>query len=106
MIDEVKIGAICYPVVEVHKLKGVDDDGKAVWCLGRFVYAERRIEIDRDLDLVIRPITLLHEVLHGILQNAGLDDQPEPLVRAIAHGVVQVLRDNPGLVTYLTRGDS
>jgi len=45
----------------------------------------------------IRRVTLWHEIVHGILYAAGQTDHDEVLTDAIAHGIVQVLRDNPEL---------
>jgi hypothetical protein len=41
--------------------------------------------------------TLLHEVLHAIEYNAGLEFN-EPYVRAFATGLIPVLRQNPDLL--------
>lgn len=48
--------------------------------------------------------TLLHEVMHGILRQQGrvYDEVPEELyVRALATGLLGVLRSNPEFVEYL-----
>lgn len=54
--------------------------------------------------------TLLHELLHLVMRNTGSDrlmgcrDDEETLVSGMAHGVTELLRRNPGLGEYLTRG--
>lgn len=49
--------------------------------------------------------TVLHEILHGVYGNAGLSpiNDEEQICSAISTGLLQVLRDNPGLVTWLTK---
>jgi hypothetical protein len=49
--------------------------------------------------------TVIHEVLHGLYGNAGLGPmcQEEQVVSALSTGLVQVFRDNPKLVAWLTK---
>ena len=47
--------------------------------------------------------TLVHETLHGIFYLFGLrthvvDEDDEPLIKALAPALLHTLRDNPGLV--------
>lgn len=55
--------------------------------------------------------TLLHEVLHAVWMRAGLqtdfdhvekDSPGERIINVVATGLLQVLRDNPQFVEYLT----
>lgn len=54
----------------------------------------------------VRANTLLHEVMHACLAMAGItdvltDEDEERVVRRLSPLLLQALRDNPGLVTYL-----
>ncbi len=43
-------------------------------------------------------MTLWHEILHGILNGAAqTEEHNEAHIDALAHGIIQVLRDNPQL---------
>jgi hypothetical protein len=49
--------------------------------------------------------TVLHEILHAVYANAGLSplSDEEHVCSAISTGLLQVLRDNPKLVAWLTK---
>ena len=93
MIDKVKIGPITYIITNDDTL---GDSGFA----GQIRYFRSTIAINGDLKPQFALLTLWHEIVHGIMTNAGIphDEQTEPLVNAIAYGVLQVLVDNPDLV--------
>lgn len=93
--DTVKIGPITYTITHEETL---GDSGFA----GQIRYFRSTIAINGDLRPQFALQTLWHEIIHGIMTNAGIphDDQTEPLVNAIAYGVLQVIVDNPALVKY------
>jgi len=76
--------------------------------------ASQRIVLREDNAPDYQAETLLHEVLHQCLRvsscrpdddsKAGLPDVEERAVAAMAGPLLAVLRDNPGLVAYLTAG--
>ena len=90
---QIQIGPIAYEVVEVAELAGA---GPSSLC-GDIDTMRCHIRINADMAAPTKRVTLWHEVLHGILFAAGLSDHDEQLVDALAHGIVQVLRDNPEL---------
>ena len=48
--------------------------------------------------------TLLHEILHGIIYQYGLDiTEEEKVVTTLANGLTTVLVDNPWLVDYIKK---
>lgn len=81
-------------------------------CVGRTVHSDLAIHLRADLAPSFERETTLHEVLHEVLHSvcslAGLqgDDDLDPheerIVAALAPALLQVLRDNPGLLAYLT----
>lgn len=85
---QVAIGPITYKVAEVKTGDSICGDCNTMKCL---------IRINKTMDPQIKRVTLWHEIVHGILFTAGMLDHDEQIVDAIAHGVVQVLRDNPEL---------
>lgn len=66
----------------------------------------RTIVIDGTRSAAGQQETVLHEVLHGIIDltnlRAGDDGEEEKLVSAIAPWLLLVLRENPKLVEYIT----
>lgn len=48
--------------------------------------------------------TLLHEILHGLFAYSGLELKAEELICTyLGTGLMQVFRDNPKLVAWLTK---
>ncbi|MHB8414014.1 MAG: hypothetical protein ACYDB1_01270 [Acidiferrobacteraceae bacterium] len=49
--------------------------------------------------------TLLHEILHGVWEHRKLPDRAyeEATIRALASGLFEVFRDNPGLLSHLNK---
>ena len=49
--------------------------------------------------------TLMHEIVHGILFERGLDEQSadEKLVDGLASGIINLIRSNPKLVAYVVK---
>lgn len=43
-------------------------------------------------------LTVLHEALHGVLYNAGIDEHDEAVIQVFSHGIHQLLSDNKWLV--------
>lgn len=91
MIDSVKIGGITYAITRDATLP---DTGFA----GQIRHHRCQIVIADNLHPVAAQQVLWHEIVHGIMQHAGIAEQPESLVEAISYGVTQVLRDNPGIL--------
>ena len=88
-----RIGAIEYAVVRVKGLS-VDDE-PADGCLA---YLECAIQLEATTAPQLSRVTLWHEILHAILAHSGRQlDHDEDEIEALAHGIVQVLRDNPEL---------
>ena len=85
--DMVKIGPVEYAVKENQRFS--QDN-----LLGQIRYAEQTIEIRPDLASTIAEITLWHEMIHGILFAGGFHDHDEQMLDVLAHGVVQLLKDN------------
>ena len=60
------------------------------------------IQINKNLALETEQDILLHEVLHAVEGQMGLDLQ-DTIIERLATGLLAVLKDNPRLVSYLRR---
>jgi hypothetical protein len=91
----VKIGPHTYRVVEIERLQ---DRGNYRSLCGQIDFRNLTIEIEKGLVGTYKRQTLFHEIIHGVLENAGIrGDHDEQVVDAIATGIVQVLQDNEWL---------
>ncbi len=91
----IRIGPHTYTVKRVKSRKIGGD-------CAQIDYARLSISVSTDLVSTYAKQSLLHEIIHGVLENAGIRDQhDEQLVDAMATGILGVLRDNPDVVSYL-----
>lgn len=90
----VKIGGLDYEVEEVQNLCAEDGLKRLN---GHIIYDACQIKIDQGLNQQVKTVCLWHEILHGILTNAGVGKHDEATIEALSYGIVQVLRDNPEL---------
>lgn len=88
----IRIGGIDFTVVERKDLRDGD-----TWLNGHILYNLCEIRIEEELTLHKKWIVAWHEVLHGLLEHAGMDDHEEKIIAALGYGVTQALRDNPWL---------
>lgn len=63
---------------------------------GEVSYSEAKITINTKIDEQLKELTLWHELVHIILNNADMYDERdnEKLVNAISTGVYQIIQDN------------
>lgn len=99
--EKVRIGPITYTVSEVHNLCDEDGTGKMELLYGNIDYGLSTIAIGEQLSGDIKLVALFHEVVHGILHQAGIFEHPESLVKALSFGLVGLLRDNSELLTAI-----
>lgn len=100
MIDNIKIGVIDYKV-SYPEVIYEDERFKQ---LGRIKYDDETIEILKELKGLPQRVSFLHEVIHGIFNNAGQQEaQNEGLIEALSYGFMQVIRDNPEFIKYLMK---
>lgn len=88
---QVKIGAVTYEVQYEPRLA---DDA----LMGQIRLLEGVIAIRPNMSKTMEQITLLHEMTHAMLFQAGEKEHDEQVIDIIAHGVVQVIQDNEGLL--------
>jgi Zn-dependent peptidase ImmA (M78 family) len=87
-ISTIDILGLTYTVEEVPVVD--KDEHKA----GQIEYAKQRILIDADLRPDRKIQTLLHEILHGVLEQLGEDglNEDEGKVQALAMGLYLTLK--------------
>jgi hypothetical protein len=80
---------------------------------GHIHYRKGAISIYPGMPVSRERETLLHEVLHGVIQAVGSKyalaengDECEALIRAISPTLLDTLRRNPRLVRYLLEDDA
>lgn len=101
MINKLTIGAVVYSVEEVPRLIVSGSDGKDVYCNGNIQYNVTRIRVEAESNDQIKPQIVMHEALHGILEQAGITDEPENMIVALGYGLIALLRDNPEFVQWI-----
>ena len=90
--ESVRIGGVEYAIEHQPDV----NDGERV-CYGKINYEDNIIQLSttRGLGYQFKCITLLHEILHGIQNHAGIEIQnEEAVVDMFAKGIYQVLQDN------------
>lgn len=88
----VQVGGVDYSIDFRKDLRG--SDGTKLD--GSIDYAPFEILLDSELGIQGNYVTLWHEIVHAILEHAGRDI-PDEVIDTMAHGIVQVIRDNPEL---------
>lgn len=87
-MERVKIGGLIYVVSKKPDLQGRTGD----W--GHILYKTQEIELDDSLSEQLENQTLIHEITHGILVEAGYTDHNEEQADRIGKILYQVLTDN------------
>lgn len=95
---KVKIGAVQFNIVEADDLR----DG-AVLLNGVIKFEGETISYEKALSIDKRKITLIHEILHGIVNHAG-GVHDESQIEMYANGLHQVLTENEGAMKEILWG--
>jgi hypothetical protein len=90
LLDEVKVAGIEYSVEEKEVV--IIEDCKSY--AGLCNYKDARIEILKDMSPGRKEETLVHEILHAALFEAGYKDHDEELVGRVSKVLYQILKDN------------
>lgn len=107
MIDSVKIGFLTYAVLLADRPDevtcGMDETDARKWLLGEIAFGKARIYIDSEQHDEVKRATLMHEIVHGILRQGGYYDEcdNEGLVNLLSFALVDLIRANPQLITYV-----
>ncbi len=82
------------------------DEAVASNLLGYCDNVKTYIKIADGLNYQLRAEVLLHEVMHAIFRQAGVDAAPEAeekIVSGMTYGLIGVIRHNPDFMPYLKR---
>ena len=91
--DKVKIGWRNYDIAQGEH-RGSDDGD----IYGQIEYGKRQIFLYEKLDEDEKSVTLLHELVHGILFNMGNELRTNELfVTAFSENLYQLIKDNPDM---------
>jgi hypothetical protein len=94
-VGKVKIGPFKYTVALARDLH---DNGRALD--GQIIHARSLILLDDALEAQASAQTLLHEIVHAIGIQAGLELN-ERQVDSLAFGFMGVMKENPSLVKLI-----
>jgi hypothetical protein len=96
-MDHIKILGCDYELAEVERV--CRDEFR----LGEVDHIEQTIRLSSSLKPHRKAETLLHEILHCLLFEMGEMELHgnEPFINMLSATLVQVLRDNPGLLAFL-----
>lgn len=91
-LNKVKIGGNEYTFEYLNDPKHGDAN-----VYGYITYGNRRIVLQKNMPNNTQHLnTLLHEIIHGVLEERGVTHKEE-LVVHLGNGLTQLLRDNPSL---------
>jgi len=99
--QSLKIGARTYAVsVQTPEENSVFQEHESAY--GYIEYPTSQIHIRAELDPAFQKETLLHEILHGLLDNTGNEDiNTDQITKALAPRLHAFLVDNPDFQQYL-----
>ena len=90
--ESIRIGGVEYSVSDVPNL---NDGGKVLY--GEILFGKAEIHLNSaNQNHEIKCVTLLHEIIHGIADQASLElgNNEERIIDTFAFGIYQVLQDN------------
>lgn len=104
----VDVAAIRYTiVVDLTEAAMAAHDAQLRWLYGVADHRNERIVLHPDQGPSQLRDTLLHEVLHCVASVAGgLGEDEEAIVAQLSRTLLDTLRRNPGLVTFLLAEES
>lgn len=100
-MNKIRIGPIEY---EISKTPELQDDGREL--SGAIIYHLASIQLLDGLSDQMTHVVLLHELLHGIMHQAGIENHSEGLIEALAYGLLDLARNNPTFLSFDFRGYS
>lgn len=96
------IGPLIYTIEDVPNLLGTGKDGNLVQFFGLVDFGDQVIKLEENVSPERQYITLWHEIVHVILEQAG-QDIPESAVEALGYGIAQVIKENPWMGIYAAK---
>lgn len=91
MVESIRVGAIDYNIGYINLSTRMDDvNGKS---MGFCIFEENLIEINNSMDIERQKQTIIHEMVHAMFFEMGLEDD-EDVVNRLGIVLHQVLKDN------------
>lgn len=97
---KIKIGGIAYSIWEDINIHAQNGDR----LMGEINYAHKIITLDSNLNRDMKRVTLLHELLHGIINHAG-GKHNEGQIDMVSNGLYQIFKENEKVIKSLIWGD-
>lgn len=94
MSNTLQVGPVPYRLEFIPDLR--DDDNRTLRLHGQVKYGLCVIQIDANDAPALQRITILHEAIHVLLENAGIE-HGENVPMTLSFGMAQLLKDNPWL---------
>lgn len=85
---KVRVAGIEYGVAEIEHFQRDND------LLGQILYTHGIIKLDSAIANDRKEQVFIHELLHGIFFEAGIEEQDEDMINRVAIVLYQVLKDN------------
>lgn len=81
------------------------DDKEMDHCWGQIKYIPNEIQLNNKLDDTDLKITILHEILHGIIYAFGYEkiNPKEDFIHALSEGVYDFMIKNKGLIKQIIK---
>ena len=90
-----------------YKIKNLDSIGSRCNEInGQFLASDGVIALSSTEDNISHANTLIHEILHAIIYQWGIDlddKEEEKICNTIANGLTTVFVDNPSLLSYIQK---
>ena len=102
MLEKILVDSVDYKVEYTDEVILVD--GRH--CIADIDYNTSKIRLSNEIkDAGREARVLFHELVHAILYERGMDEERknENLVDELAAGIVNLIRHNPDLVSYITK---
>lgn len=100
-MNRLQMGSLTFRVEKVNDLQYDTEDGGKASAFGLFNLSETFIQIEAGLNPSLERVILLHEVLHGILEQTGeKGDHEEQLIDRLAYALMDLFSRNPLLLSY------
>ena len=97
-----KIGGTVYNIQHIPDLKSPEDNSRLN---GRIIWIDCLIKLREGMSKQKDNQVLIHEAVHGILENYYIEDENEGIVVKIANGLYSFIVDNADFIKDLIRHD-
>lgn len=94
MPDTIHLFPTFFEVVDITRRESITHKGLAS-------YSDRKISIEPTVHEEDKKSTILHELIHCILYQAGIHNHDEIMLDVLANGFLNLIRGNKDLIRWL-----